>query len=228
MRAVLAIAGFVALQLLPGAVHAESPRVISPAGVAYSVPVTSMRGARFVSTQRQQYDFSCGSAAVATLLTHHYGFKVAEDQVFQYMYERGDQAKIQREGFSMLDMKRFLDGMGFPAEGVEARLDQLVQANVPAIALINENGYAHFVVVKGVREHTVVLGDPAVGTRVMKREEFKRYWTNGILLVVMGRVELARFNRDEDWAIRPRAPLGNVGQASAADTLLFRRGPMDF
>ncbi len=35
--------------------------------------VVSVKEARFTTTQRQQFDFSCGSAAVATLLTHHYG-----------------------------------------------------------------------------------------------------------------------------------------------------------
>lgn len=229
-RTCSAIAGCVVFVLSGGAVHGESPQLLSPAGVAYAVPVTTMKGARYVHTMHQQYDFSCGSAAVATLLTHHYGFKVGEEQVFQHMFERGNQAKIRQEGFSMLDMKQYLDNMGFPAAGVEAGLDQLVQANVPAIALINENGYSHFVVIKGVREDAVVLGDPAVGTRVLSREDFGRFWTNGILLVVMGRVELAQFNREEDWAIRPRAPIGsNAGRGGGlADVLLFRRGPMDF
>ncbi|THF63542.1 peptidase C39 [Pseudothauera rhizosphaerae] len=229
-----ALASLAALGLAGGAALAETvkadvPRLISPTGATYAVPVTTMKGARYVHTMHQQYDFSCGSAAVATLLTHHYGFKASEEQVFQHMFERGDQAKIRQEGFSMLDMKQYLDAMGFPSAGVEARLDQLVQANVPAIALINENGYSHFVVIKGVREDAVVLGDPATGTRVLSREDFGKYWTNGILLVVMGRVELARFNRAEDWSIRPRAPMGRgVGQGGLADVLLFRPGPNDF
>ena len=42
--------------------------------------------------------------------------------------------------------------------------------------------------------------------------------------------KLAQFNREEDWAIRPRAPIGsNAGRGGGlADVLLFRRGPMDF
>lgn len=206
---------------------AGTPQILVPSGVGYSVPVTTMKGARFLTTLQQQYDFSCGSAAVATLLTHHYGWEVSEAGVFTYMFERGNQARIQVEGFSMLDMKRYLDAQGFHAEGIEASLDQLGRAGVPAIALINENGYAHFVVIKGLRDSRVVLGDPAMGTRVLERDEFKQYWTNNILLVVRTRMELAQFNRDEDWRIRPNAPIGNGLGRGAAETLLLRRGPMD-
>ncbi len=207
---------------------AGAPQIIVPSGVGYTVPVTTMKGARFVTTMQQQYDFSCGSAAVATLLTHHYDWNVSEADVFTYMYERGNQSRIQVEGFSMLDMKRYLDAHGFHSEGIEASLDQLASVGIPAIALINENGYAHFVVIKGLRGNQIVLGDPAMGTRVLEREQFKQYWTNGILLVVGTRMELAQFNREEDWRIRPRAPIGKGIGGSAAETQLLQRGPMDY
>lgn len=211
------------------AVLAERLQLNAPLGGAVSVPTVSLKGARFIATLRQQYDFSCGSAAVATLLTHHYGWKVDEAAVFQAMFEHGDQAKIRQEGFSMLDMKRYLDNRGFTANGVEASLDQLTEVKVPAIALINENGYAHFVVVKGVRGKDVLLGDPAMGTRVMARKDFERYWINSILLVVTNRIEVAKFNRDEDWRVRPSAPLqAQRDNAVAAMHSLTRRSVADF
>lgn len=212
----------------PAGAQSDSARIMGPSGSSYAVPVTSLKEARFVSTLRQQYDFSCGSAAVATLLTHHYDRKVDEVEVFRHMFERGDQAKIRREGFSMLDMKLYLDGSGFRAEGVRVSLDQLSAARVPAIALIREKGYAHFVVVKGVRARRVVIGDPAMGTRVLDRADFERFWTNGILLVINDQPERARFDRDEDWRIRPAAPLGHGIGGNATDVLLLRRGPTDF
>lgn len=211
------------------AVLAERLQMNAPLGGAVSVPTVSLKGARFLATLRQQYDFSCGSAAVATLLTHHYGWQVDESTVFQAMFEHGDQEKIRREGFSMLDMKRYLDNRGFAANGVEASLDQLSEVKVPAIALINENGYAHFVVIKGVRGKDVLLGDPAMGTRVMTRTDFERYWINSILLVVTNRIEVAKFNRDEDWRVRPNAPLQAQRDAAvAAMHSLTRRSVVDF
>ncbi len=214
--------------LLAGAALAEAPRVMGPGGASYAVPVTTLKGMRYSGTLRQQYDFSCGSAALATLLTHHYGRRVDEAQVFQHMFERGDQARIRREGFSMLDMKRYLDAAGFRAEGVRASLEQLAKADVPAIALIKENGYAHFVVVKGLRGEQVLIGDPAQGTRVLARADFERFWTNRILLVVREKMEIAQFNREEDWRVRPRAPIADGLHRGMMDVLLLRRGPMDF
>lgn len=199
------------------------------AGGNFSVPTTSLREARFATTLRQQYDFSCGSAAVATLLTYHYGYAVKEDEVFRAMFQTGDQAKIRREGFSMLDMKRYIDGIrDFRTAGVHASLDQLAQAKVPAIALIRENGYAHFVVVKGVRDSRVLIGDPAGGTRVMPRADFEQQWINHVLLVINNRVDLARFNRDEDWRVRPSAHLDDGLGKGTVDVLLLRPGPTDF
>ncbi|WP_204283799.1 C39 family peptidase, partial [Klebsiella pneumoniae] len=69
----------------------------------------------FRTVVRQQYDYSCGSAAVATLLRYHYGRPTVESDVFSAMWRSGDQAQIKRAGFSMLDMKRYLDSQGYMA-----------------------------------------------------------------------------------------------------------------
>lgn len=215
------------LFLAAATAFSDNLRMVAPLGGSLNIPTVSLREARFLTTLRQQYDFSCGSAAVATLLTHHYGHSVSEAQVFQTMYEHGDKEKIKREGFSMLDMKRYLDHLGFATDGVEAGLDQLNAAGIPAIALIQEHGYAHFVVIKGLRNRDVLLGDPALGTRVVARADFERNWTNGILLVVNNRVELARFNQEADWRVRPRAPLARGLDRNVADVQLLQRGPWD-
>ncbi len=110
-------------------------------GGSYALQVTSMKEARFRSTVRQQFDFSCGSAAVATLLSYHYDTPVSERQVFDAMYALGDQQKIRREGFSLLDMKRYLAQQGFIADGYQQPLHKLAEAGFPAIVRVEENGY---------------------------------------------------------------------------------------
>ena len=52
-------------------------------GSRFSIPVASMKQMRFQTTLHQQFDFNCCSAAVATLLTHQYGFPVSEAFVFE-------------------------------------------------------------------------------------------------------------------------------------------------
>ena len=198
-------------------------------GGAYSLPITSMKGARFRAMVHQQNDFSCGSAALSTLLTHHYGFKVTEQMAFEEMYLRGDQEKIRREGFSLFDMKRYLENHGFQADGFEAPLDKLESAGIPAIVLINENGYNHFVVIKGVRDGRVLVGDPSGGTRAMNQAAFEALWTNGILFVISNRQERAKFNVAAEWSAVPRAPLASgINRDGLAGLVLPKNGPSDF
>ena len=170
--------------------------------------VKSLKEARYLATVRQQFDFSCGSAALATLLTYHYGYTVTEQQAFAEMFQRGDQARIRREGFSLLDMKNFLAGHGFLADGFQQPLDDLVKSGFPAIVLVAEHGYHHFVVVKGVRDGRVLLGDPSGGTRAMPRQAFEKIWLNQLLFVIHNRPGKPRFNADEDWAVAPRLQPG--------------------
>lgn len=184
----------------------------------------------FRTTIRQQHDFSCGSAAVATLLTFQYGHPVTEAEVFRAMYEHGDRAKIQRYGFSLLDMKRYLESVGYQADGFEVPLQKLAETRVPAIALVRENGYNHFVVIKGLREDKVLIGDPSSGGRVMTRVEFERAWQEKILFVIRSHMASARFDVPEQWRVRLPAPLDaeSMNRSGLADPTLMMRGPNDF
>jgi uncharacterized protein len=186
---------------------AASLEVRGPQDGGFITHVRSLKEARFVRTLRQRYDFSCGSAAVATLLTHHYGQTVAEGEVFTRMFEHGDRAKIRKEGFSMLDMKRYLATRGLEADGFDLPITRLAAERMPAIVLLAERGYRHFVVVKGVAPDRVLIGDPAVGTRAMTLAQFHQLWANRILFVVRNQREHARFNLAGDWQVAPPAPL---------------------
>lgn len=64
------------------------------------ISVVSYRDIPFRTVVRQRYDFSCGSAALATLLRYHYDREVGEEQIFRAMYAAGDQDTIRRVGFS--------------------------------------------------------------------------------------------------------------------------------
>jgi len=195
----------------------------------YSVPAVSLKEGRFIATERQRFDFSCGSAALSTLLTHHYGHRVNEQTVFEEMYLSGDQAKIQREGFSLLDMKRYLESHGYQADGFEAPLEKLESARIPAIALINENGYNHFVVIKGVRDNRVLIGDPAGGTRALSRAAFEARWVNQIVFVITNKQELAGFNLAADWRTVPRAPMSeSIVREGLSGISIPKLGPADF
>ncbi|WP_144820567.1 C39 family peptidase [Marinobacter piscensis] len=200
--------------------------VISPAADAgrVSIPgfsgglevsVESFQARKFSSVFRQQYDFSCGSAAIASLLTFHYQFEVSEADVFRNMFALADPEKVQREGFSMLDMKRYLASEGYQADGFRLPLGGLrQQVRLPVIALVTVDGYRHFVLIKGISRDEVLVGDPARGLKVYSRVEFEQYW-DGTAFVIRSHMRQGRsgFITDGDWPSIATAPLDHLQDA---------------
>jgi uncharacterized protein len=215
--------------LLSTSAMAATVEVTPGVGSRMVLQVWSMHELKVRSVVLQKYDYSCGSAAIATLLTYHYSYPITEEVAFRAMFDNGNQEKIRQEGFSLLDMKRFLEAHGYTADGFAVSLDDVSKAGIPAIALIVDNGYHHFVVVKGLRGNTVLLGDPAVGLRVVPREQFESSWSSRVVFVIHESPTHGEFNTARDWSVRPTAGLG---QPLSADTLnnilLFRPGRGDF
>ena len=209
-RAVLLLLAGAALTGCAAQVRGDGQRLLTQSSAIgdLAVPVSTFAERRFLTVVKQRYDFSCGSAALATLLRYHYGEDRSEEDVFLGMWRDGDRAAIRRAGFSLLDMKRYLAGRHLAADGFKVSLDEIAKAAVPGIALVTIGGYRHFVVVKGIKGDRVLLGDPALGLRTVRRAEFVQMW-NGIYFIVNDRMELARsqWNGPRQWAAYVGAPL---------------------
>ncbi len=172
-------------------VAVASPARANPVPVSgqtlLDVPVRSMLELRFKNVVRQANDLSCGAAAMATLVTNYYGQKLTEQEAIQAMMEVGEKEKIEKDGFSLLEMKRYAEKLGYVSAGYRiAEAQRLVNLKVPAIALITVRGYAHFVVIKGVANGEVFIADPAFGNRSRSLEDFAKEWNNVILVVLSG------------------------------------------
>ncbi len=184
---------------------------ISGWGGAYNLRLTSLKEARWKTVVRQKYDYSCGSAATATLLTFHYDQPTGEEEVFVAMFEAGNKEIIQAKGFSMFDMKQYLDARGLQSDGFRMSLEKLAKLRVPGITMIETDSYKHFVVIKGIDRGKVLVGDPTLGLTVYPRDKFERLWS-GALLAIRRDVKTARkhFNEDRDWSVLPKAPVGET------------------
>ena len=211
------------------AAMAATVEVTPGVGSRMLLQVWSMRELKVRSVILQKYDYSCGSAAVATLLTYHYDHPLTEETAFHMMFDHGNQEKIQKEGFSFLDMKRFLEAQGYPADGFQVSLDEVMTAGIPAIVLMVDKGYHHFVVVKGMLGDKVLLGDPAVGLRVVPREQFEASWPSRVVFVIHDFPTRGEFNTARDWSVRPMSPLGRpLSPDTLNNIVLFRPGGRDF
>ena len=133
----------------------------------------------------QAYDYSCGSAALTTVLQFHLGLAVTEQDAMKGMLEHGEQDKIiARRGFSLLDMKRYVATLGSDSGGFHADMSDLEKLDQPAIVPIDYAGFKHFVVVKGIRNGKVFIADPSAGNIAFSVEEFAGLWDKGTLFVI--------------------------------------------
>lgn len=206
---------------------------VGPMGLA-TLPAKSYRELKFRTVVRQQYDFSCGSAAVATLLTYEFKKPTTENEAFLAMWKTGDQAKIKKEGFSLLDIKHYLASIGYQADGYRMTLERLSELRLPAIVLIQTRGYRHFVVIKGIEGGYVLIGDPARGLRRERIENFRKLWVNSIVFLIhSGKnifVSRKSFNDPREWAdVSVRIPVSVAqNQLPLSTQLLLIPGPNQF
>lgn len=155
--------------------------IVAPVLDAHAQAVRSLREMRHEGVVIQEWDASCGAAALATVFTYSLGNPVSEREVAQAMLRRTDPLRVKvRGGFSLLDMKRFAEGRGYRAEGFRnLSLEELLALKSPIVP-IDERGDPHFVVVRGLREGRLDLADPAFGNRSMSVERFRAAWQGGI------------------------------------------------
>ncbi len=125
----------------------------------------------------QKLDYSCGSAALATILTYYLDDKTAESSIISYLLNHGDlKAIIKRKGFSLLDLKEYAQHKGFVAQGYRMDMKSLFDMKSPVLLPIVINGYRHFVIYAGYRDGRMFLLDSKFGSVTMFPSVFKKAW----------------------------------------------------
>lgn len=148
-------------------------------------PVVSLLETRQAGVVMQQWDTSCGAAALATVLTFGHKDPVTERAAAQGMLRRTDPLRVRvRGGFSLLDMKRYAESRGYRAEGFRNLTVEHLLSMPASIVPIDEYGNPHFVVVRGKQGNDLDIADPAFGNRRMSVERFREVWRDGIGFVI--------------------------------------------
>lgn len=143
--------------------------------------VDSLVETRHRNVVLQQWELSCAAAALATVLRYQHGVPVTERSVALGLIDRDeyladpDLVRL-RQGFSLLDLKRFVDGLGYTGLGLgQMTLADLVE-RAPIIVPVNLQGFPHFVVFRGATPDTVLLADPAFGNVTLSVNKFNHGW----------------------------------------------------
>jgi hypothetical protein len=179
------IVAFLLLLTLTGPTWAGQMAVVMPNGAVIYKNVESIRERKFANLVEQKTDFSCGAAALATILRQAYWKDVDEEHVIKGMLINADQDLVRTQGFSMLDMKRYLESIGMRARGYRINGETLLTVKVPVIVLLDIRGYKHFVVMQRADKDWVYIGDSVLGNKRYTRDDFIKGW-NGIVFAVLG------------------------------------------
>jgi uncharacterized protein len=169
-----------------------SPAQISVgSGLRVDQPAVSMKDQRDRNVVKQRSDYSCGAAALATLLHYGFGDKITERDILAAVFDplsTQEKAIRQKTGFSLLDLQRVAQARGYNAAGFRLAPEQLRLLDGPVIVFIEPRGYKHFAVLRGVRGNRVYLADPSRGNIRMRAHTFLEGWLQadrkGIIFVV--------------------------------------------
>ena len=152
---------------------------IGSSGLRIDRPARSLKDLRDQNVVKQRFDFSCGAAALATLMRYGFGQDVTESQILVGLFDLptdAEKAERERTGFSLLDLQRVAQARGYNADGFRIEPDQLAMLGGPVIVFIEPRGYKHFAVLRGIRGDRVFLADPSRGNIRMPMYAFLDSW----------------------------------------------------
>lgn len=179
-------ATMVGLSLLlgPKAFAAEISFCPTLGGGRMRTSVESLLERRWKHVVRQSLDISCGSAALATILQHHFGDQVSEVTLIRAIHQHINPEDVRkRGGFSLLDLKKVVSALGYRVKGYKITVEQLKGIKPPALVPVTIRGYKHFIVFRGMVQDRVVIADPSFGNTQVDLPTFASLW-QGIALVI--------------------------------------------
>ena len=154
--------------LLSWCLKASAAEIFFNQAFTESVPVDSWTEIRDQGIIKQRFDYSCGSATVATVLRHFYRLEVDEVTII-------DKIGLKDE-FSFADLARVMEEYALKAVAVALDFGHLQRMTMPAIVYLDFHGQGHFSVLRGISSSSVWLGDPAWGNIHMSPDRFRGMW----------------------------------------------------
>lgn len=148
---------------------------------------SSWKDLRDQSVVKQQRDYSCGAAALATVMRYYWGDDVSEYQVLRVIEANLTQDQLAdrfQRGLSISDLR--LAAVKLQYQGTIGRISvpELYSVRIPVVVALRLDDYDHFVVVRGIVDDWVYLADPSRGNVRMPVGQFAERWIENALLVV--------------------------------------------
>jgi predicted double-glycine peptidase len=161
-------------------------------------PFRTWQAQKFEHVQRQRTDFTCGSASLSIIATYYYRKPIKEvafTAAIRKTYGKEAWNEVERNGLSMLDLKRAAEAFGFAAEGLKLNLAQLRELKGPVVVHLDKGFIRHFSVFKGIEGERAYLADPISGNSREPLYRFLDEWTGYALAIWIDAEELPITNQ---------------------------------
>jgi predicted double-glycine peptidase len=157
--------GLLITTLFPMVSHSQ---ITSRESNILSTPIT-WQAIQKKNVVKQNVDYSCGSASLATILTYFYDQPTTEAQVIKDL-------ALNKQMASFQDLANVSQKYGFIGRGIATNYDSLKKIKIPAIVYLNHNRTDHFSVLRAIDDTHVYLADPSWGNRTLTRKQFEKIW----------------------------------------------------
>lgn len=141
---------------------------------------------KFAYTVRQRRDFTCGAAALATILKYHYEMPVTEEMIFWMIVNRYKPEELKKKaekGFSFEDLIYVADKLGFKSQAAVVDIAELQKLSGPVILQLNLKRFDHFAVLRKKTDDLAYMSDPLTGQMTLNNTEFKAEFKGPVLAV---------------------------------------------
>ena len=155
--------------LVSFSVRASDAAYVNSYNLRGSIPINSWKTMRDTEIVKQDLDYSCGAASLATVLNEYYGLSVTEEEILKIMDKEDMRASFD-------DMANALKELGFRGVGYAASFEQLTKLKIPVIVYTKHRRDDHFSVLRRINSDTVWLADPSQGNRTYSRYQFLEMW----------------------------------------------------
>ncbi|MGB1925179.1 MAG: C39 family peptidase [Rubripirellula sp.] len=150
--------------------------------------VKNARQLRNENVVMQQRDFSCGAAALATVLNYYWGENVSETAlllIIANLLSREELEDRVLNGLTLTDLKNVAQIGGFTAVLGKLTIEKLADTKLPLVVAITVNNYDHFVVFRGMDDEYVYIADPIFGKKKELIATFAEQWQQNAILAVI-------------------------------------------
>jgi len=185
--------------------------------------IQSARARRDAGVVKQHYDYSCGSASLATLLNYGLNDPADENELLRALLEQIPAerlATLQKDGLSLYDLQQLAQQRGHKAQGFRLHQSQLAALTRPVMVFIKPRGYEHFAVLKGIRGDRVHLADPSLGNVRMPLYRFLDMWSDDSGRGIIFAVEKASGDWPDRYALQLASSTGVPLEALSAEHLM--------